>query len=190
MFLRKKRFYDTEEAIINACKDNDREAQKMLYAQYSGLFFGICLRYMKDQRDAEEVLTNAFMKIYENIGKFRSEGSFEGWMKRIVVNEALSYIRKNRNMYVEVDIEDHLQESDFSWNQCDLELEDLLRLINNLPSGYRTVFNLYAIEGFSHKEISEKLNISVNTSKSQYSRARMILQEKSLKMNDLNKKKG
>ena len=189
MFLRKKRSYDTEKAIIEACKENDREAQKILYGQYSGLFYGICLRYMKDQRDAEEVLTNGFMKIYENIGKFRSEGSFEGWMKRILVNEALTYIRKNRNMYVEVDIEDHVHESDFSWEQCDLEHQDLLKLIQSLPSGYRTVFNLYAIEGFSHKEISDKLNISVSTSKSQYSRARMILQEKALKMSDLKEKK-
>ncbi len=176
MFLNKIKKYETETDLIEGCKRNDREAQHKLYAAYSSKFFGICLRYMKDERDAEEVLTNGFMKIFENISKYRTEGSFEGWMKRIVVNEALMYIRKNRQMYVEIDIDNSEADINFTWNQSDLETTELLSLIQSIPSGYRTVFNLYAIEGFSHKEIAEQLGISENTSKSQLSRARLVLQ--------------
>jgi RNA polymerase sigma-70 factor (ECF subfamily) len=178
MFFQKKKDFNTEEEIISACKDGNREAQKHLYDLYASKFFGICLRYMKDQRDGEEVLTNGFMKIFDNISKYRAEGSFEGWMKRIMVNECLGYIRKNRQMYLEVDIDENKISEDYSWEDCNLETQDLLAMIQNLPSGYRTIFNMYAIEGYSHKEISTKLDISEGTSKSQLSRARAILKEK------------
>lgn len=177
MFLSKKKTYDTESDILEGCKENVREAQKKLYDIYSAKFNGICLRYMKDQRDAEEVLANSFMKIFTNISKFRSEGSFEGWMKRIVVNESLAYLRKRQQMYLEVDIEDSNIAGDFSWEDSQLEANELIALIQSLPSGYRTIFNLYAIEGFSHKEIAVKLGISEGTSKSQLSRARLLLQD-------------
>ena len=190
MFLSKKRSYETETDIIEGCKAHDREAQHLLYNSYASKFFGICLRYMKDERDAEEVLTNGFMKIFDNIGKYRSEGSFEGWMKRILVNEALGYIRKNRNMYVEVEIDSSLEGGDFSWEQSNLETEELVKMIQSLPSGYRTVFNMYAIEGFSHKEIAKELQITESTSKSQLSRARLLLQEKATAMGIQNRKRS
>lgn len=178
MFLSKKRRYETEKEIIAGCKEGAKEAQHKLYADYSAQFFGICLRYMKDQRDAEEVLTNGFMKIFNNISKYREEGSFEGWMKRILVNEALMYIRKNRQMFVEVDIDETKDVEGFSWTQNDLETRELLKLIQSLPTGYRTIFNMYAVEGYSHKEIAKTLGISEATSKSQLSRARALLQDK------------
>ncbi|MEQ8358625.1 MAG: sigma-70 family RNA polymerase sigma factor [Cytophagales bacterium] len=178
MFLSKKRLYESEEDVIEGCKAGEREAQHKLYATYASTFFGICRRYMKDERDAEEVLTNGFMKIFDNISKYKREGSFEGWMKRILINEALMYIRKNRQMFLEVDIDTTQIDKNFSWHQIDMETEDLLKLIQSLPVGYRTVFNLYAIEGYSHKEIAKQLSISENTSKSQLSRARTLLQDR------------
>ena len=190
MFLSKKRRYESEEEIIEGCKEGVKEAQHKLYIDYSAKFFGICLRYMKDQRDAEEVLTNGFMKIFDNISKYRQDGSFEGWMKRILVNEALMYIRKNRQMFVEVDIDESRSVEDFSWTQNDLETRELLKLIQSLPSGYRTIFNMYAIEGYSHKEIAEQLGISEATSKSQLSRARAILQSKVHNQSQLNQKRS
>lgn len=190
MFLKKKRRYETEEDIIEGCMSRDREAQRELYSLYASTFYGISLRYMKDQRDAEEVLTNAFMKIFDNISKYRSEGSFEGWMKRILINEALGYIRKYRNMYVEVELEKEDSRQVFSWEDTQLETRELLNMIQSLPSGYRTVFNLYAIEGYSHREIAEKLDITESTSKSQLSRARVLLQEKASAMGIQNRKRS
>jgi RNA polymerase sigma-70 factor (ECF subfamily) len=142
MFLKKKRLYETEADIIEGCKSNEREAQQKLYSLYASRFFGISLRYMKDERDAEEVLTNAFMKIFDNISNYRSEGSFEGWMKRILINEALGYIRKNRNMYVEVELKHNESNEDFAWEDTQLETQELLKMIQSLPSGYRTVFKV------------------------------------------------
>lgn len=139
--------------------------------------FSICRRYISDSAEAEDVLVCGFTKVFAKIDQFKSEGSFEGWIRRIMVNEALSYIRKNKSMYLEVEIEKADREPDYRQMQDQLEVEDLQKMVNRLPSGYRTVFNLYAIEGFSHKEIAEKLGISENTSKSQLSRARVHLQK-------------
>ena len=116
-------------------------------------------------------------QIIEKIDQFKGEGSFEGWMKRIVVNESLTYLRRNKNMYLKMDIEAADREPDFEKLESHLQAEDLMKLIEALPSGYRIVFNLYAIDGYSHKEIGEQLGISENTSKSQLSRARVALQK-------------
>ncbi len=126
--------------------------------------------------EAEDVLVSSFTKIFERIHQYKGEGSFEGWLRKVVVNESLSYLRKNKNMYLETDLEALHHEPNFEKIDTQLEAEDLLKMINDLPTGYRIVFNMYAIDGFSHKEIANHLEISENTSKSQLSRARAMLQ--------------
>ena len=143
------------------------------------------LARVKEKMEAEDVLITAFTKILDRVDQYKGEGSFEGWMKRVVVNESLTYLRRNKNMYIEMDIEAADREPDFEKLESHLQAEDLLRMIETLPSGYRIVFNLYAIDGYSHKEIADKLGISENTSKSQLSRARVALQ-KSLRETEKN----
>jgi len=172
----------SESEIINGCLSHDKKAQKMLYKKYASSMFGICLRYCKKRAEAEDVLQEAFIKIFSSIGSYRSDGSFEGWLKRIVVNTALNYYKSNLKRCFDESI-DEMNDSHMPTaqvNETDLSMQDLMRMINSLSDGYRMVFNLYAIEGYSHKEIGEMLNISENTSKSQLSRARVILQNKIL----------
>ena len=166
-----------EEELVTGCLKREPSAQKLLYNQYSSKMYGICYRYVKDSMEAEDILVTAFMKVFDKIHQFKSEGSFEGWIRRIVVNEALTYLRRNRSMYLETDLEQADREPDYDALSDQLEIEDLLRIIKELPTGYRIVFNLYAIDGYSHKEIAEQLGISENTSKSQLSRARTYLQK-------------
>ena len=163
--------------LIEGCKRQDRQAQKRLYDQYASKFYVLCCRYIKNKMEAEDVLIAAFTKILNRIDQYTGEGNFEGWMRKVVVNDALSYLRKNKNMYLETDIAAADYEPDYEKLEDQLEAEDLLKMIDSLPSGYRIVFNLYAIEGYSHKEIGEQLGISENTSKSQLSRARAVLQK-------------
>jgi len=170
----------TEEKLVAGCMKGKAWAQKALYERYASLLLGICIRYLKDRDDAEDVMIQGFMKVYQNITKFRQEGSFEGWVRRIIVNECLSFIRKNKSMYLEIEIDKAENNPDCSFLERNLEVEDLMNMIGRLPTGYRTVFNLYAIEGYSHAEIAEQLGINVNTSKSQLSRARNYLQKELL----------
>jgi RNA polymerase sigma-70 factor (ECF subfamily) len=128
--------------------------------------------------EAEDILVTAFTKVFDRIGQFKGEGSFEGWIRRIMVNEALTYLRKSRAMYLETDLEQADREPDYDKLSDHLEAEDLMKMIQELPAGYRVVFNMYAIDGYSHKEIAAQLGISENTSKSQLSRARVYLQKK------------
>ena len=165
-----------EERLIKGCRNNDSVAQGDLYQKYSPILFGICLRYVKDIAEAEDILIQGFMKIFQKIDQYKGEGSFEGWMRRIVVNQSLTYLRKNKSMHLKVEMEHVENKAEASTYDVTLDTEDLLKMVQQLPIGYRTVFNLYAIEGFSHKEIAQKLNISDNTSKSQLSRARKLLQ--------------
>ena len=170
----------SETDLLKGCKKQDAKAQRMLYDKYSPLMLGLCRRYVKGELDAEDVMIKGFMKVFSKVNTFEEKGSFEGWMKRIMINESLGYIRKNKAMYLETDIEAADKEPDLDKLSTALEAKDLLRMINELPSGYRTIFNLFAIEGYSHKEIGELLGINENTSKSQLSRARMHLQKKLL----------
>ena len=165
-----------EDELIKGCLRRDPSAQKLLYDTYSSKMYGLCYRYVKDSMEAEDVLVTAFMKVFDKIQQFKSEGSFEGWIRRIVVNEALTYLRRHRSMYLETELEQADREPDYNALSDHLEAEDLLKMIQELPTGYRIVFNLYAIDGYSHKEIAEQLGISENTSKSQLSRARTYLQ--------------
>ena len=171
-----------EAELIEGCRHNERGAQKALYEQMAGKMFALCCRYVKDRLEAEDVLVTAFTKMFERIDQFKGEGSFEGWVRKIVVNEALSYLRKNKSMYLTTEIEAADREPDFNNMGNQLEAEDLLKLVAALPEGYRIVFNLYAIDGYTHKEIATQLGISENTSKSQLSRARGYLQNKLLEI--------
>ena len=166
-----------EEELIKGCLQREGAAQKRLYDTYSSKMYALCYRYIREPMEAEDVLVTAFMKVFDKIDQFRSEGSFEGWIRRIVVNEALTHLRRNRSMYLETDLEQADREPDYSNLDDHLEVEDLLNMIREMPSGYRIVFNMYAIDGYSHKEIADHLGISENTSKSQLSRARTYLQK-------------
>jgi len=178
-----------ETDLILACKKQHPKAQKALYEKYATQMLGLCRRYIRGEMEAEDVMIRGFMKVFSKINLFEGRGSFEGWMKRIMINEALGFIRKNKAMYLETDIEAADKEPDFTKLSTELEAKDLLKMINELPSGYRTIFNLYAIEGYSHKEISELLGINENTSKSQLSRARMHLQKKLIEAEQIVEKK-
>lgn len=166
-----------EDELIKGCVRRERNAQKRLYDTFSSKMYALCCRYVKDSMEAEDVLVTAFTKIFDRIDQFKGEGSFEGWIRRVVVNESLTYLRRNRSMYIETELEAADREPDYQQISDHLEAEDLLNMIQELPAGYRIVFNLYAIDGYSHKEIADQLNISENTSKSQLSRARVFLQK-------------
>ncbi|UBM60959.1 sigma-70 family RNA polymerase sigma factor [Marinilongibacter aquaticus] len=166
--------FGSEYELAKGIKEGNRKAQAALFDQYSGLMLAICIRYMGDKMLAEDVMLRGFMKVFEKIDQFNFKGSFEGWVKRIMVNEALMKIRSKKK--VEVDIEE-VSAMTFKTDEArSLEEEDLMQMLAQLPDGYRTVFNLYAIEGYSHAEIAEQLGISEGTSKSQLSRARGMLQ--------------
>lgn len=167
----------TEDKLLEACRQGDRKAQHELYEKYAPLMFSVCRMYVMQLQEAEDILVCGFTKVFQKLDQFKGQGSFEGWVRRIMVNEALAFIRRNKSMYLEVEIEKAGREPDFQKMSDQLEVEDLEKMIDSLPIGYKTVFNLYAIKGFSHKEIAEKLGISKNTSKSQLSRARAHLQQ-------------
>ena len=177
-----------EHELIEGCRRQNRQAQQALYELYSGKMYALCCRYVKDKMEAEDVLVVAFTKIFERIHQYKGDGSFEGWIRRVMVNESLGFLRKNKNMYVETDIEAAEHEPNYEQLDSVLEAEDLMKLIEGLPTGYRVVFNLYAIDGYSHQEIGEQLGISENTSKSQLSRARVLLQKRLLEL-DIDQKK-
>lgn len=163
--------------LIEGCLHNKREAQYQLYQLLAGKMFSVCLRYAKDRETAEDLLQEGFVRVFNNIEKFRGDGSFEGWVRRIMVNISVENYRKNNKMYPIVNIEQtQIEDSVIPLND-DLEVEDLMRLIEQLSPGYKTVFNMYVIEGYSHKEIAEMLNITEGTSKSQLARARYLLME-------------
>lgn len=152
----------------------------MLYKKYAVLMLGVCLRYSKNKSEAEDVLQDGFIKVFSNIKKFRKEGSFEGWIKRIMINTALVNARNNIKHYYHTDIaeiEQQISAEDEEHIKEAISSKDLMKFIQVLPDGYRIVFNLFVFEKFSHKEISELLNISESTSKSQLSRARSLLRK-------------
>lgn len=169
----------SESEIVVGCLRKKRKAQKALYDQYHPVLLGICLRYAKSQAEAEDVLLMALTRIYRKIDTYSGEGSFEGWMKRIVVNIAIDNYRKNHKHYFHEDLEDVTQ-SDLGFDVIpdSFAIRDILRTIQELPHGYRVVFNLFAIEGYSHKEIATKLGITESTSKTQLLKARKKLQQK------------
>lgn len=167
----------TEAELIAGCQKADGKAQKLLYERFAAQMYGVCLRYLKNQMDAEEALLNGFMKIYKNVDRFEGKGSFEGWVRRIMVNEALAFLRKKEPLHIAIE-DSYIQVATTSGADHDLAEGELLELLKTLPAGYRAVFNLYAIEGYSHKEIADMLGITEGTSKSQLSKARHMLQRR------------
>ena len=169
-----------EKQIVEACIREERVAQRQLYEQYAGKLFALSLRYMKSKDEAQDVLQDAFVKIFKNLTSFRFDCPLEAWLKRIVINTALKAIQK-RGQMPSMDIDEYHGEFDQNPGNMGLEnlkMETLLKLITELPDGCQTIFNLYAIEGYKHNEIAEMLNISEGTSKSQYFRAKSLLVDK------------
>jgi RNA polymerase sigma factor (sigma-70 family) len=170
----------TEQDILDGCISGKREFQELLYRRFSGKMFALCIRYCHNREDAEDVLQNGFITVFRNIQNFRGEGSFEGWIRRIIVNTALMHLRSKKNELNFSDVEElgtkaH-PESQFD-TASQINANELIKMLERLPEGYRLVFNLFAIEGYSHKEIAAMLDINEGTSKSQLSKARNYLQE-------------
>ncbi len=164
--------------IIKGCVAGKRKYQEILYKQFSKKMFGVCLYYTKDYTEAEDVVQEGFMKIFKYVGQFSNKGSFEGWMRKIMVNTALEKFRKQHNMFAVSSIEPYCEDLSFDDISDQISAQELMQMIQELSPKYKVVFSLYAIEGYSHAEISELLGISEGTSKSNLSRARKILQEK------------
>lgn len=165
---------DTE--LVNCCLSNNRKYQELLYKRYASKMYSICLSYAKNKDDAKDILQNGFVKIFTSLKNYRNSGSLEGWIKRIIINTAIDYYRKElvdlRNVNIEFADTKEIEASVLE----DINTKELLNLVHKLPEGARIIFNLYAIEGYNHAEISEILKISVGTSKSQFSRAKTLLQ--------------
>ena len=162
--------------LIHLCQNEDPQAQQALYDRFAVKMFRTCFRYLKNEQDAEDVMISGFVKVFKNIHRFenRHKYSLEAWIRRIMVNESLMLLRKN-NQFNFVDEFPEIKSKDTILPDSNLQAEDLYRIIRQLPNGYRTVFNLYVIEGYSHKEIAEQLGVSENTSKSQLSKAKAML---------------
>ena len=161
--------------LIQNCKKQDLKAQEELYRMYSGKFFALCLKYSGSYEEAQDLLQDGFLKIFLNIEQYSGKGSFEGWMTRIFINTALKKAKK-QHLFLAL-AEDYPEEVEVELDENLLSLEFLIKIIQELPSAYRHVFNLYVMDGYSHKEISEMLQISEGTSKSNLARARQKLKE-------------
>jgi RNA polymerase sigma factor (sigma-70 family) len=180
-----------DDSILEGCIAGKRSAQTLLYKKFASTMLGVCMRYSSNRDEAEDIVQEGFIKVFQRISSFRREGSFEGWMKRIMINQALNHYRKNKKVPYHSLIEE-IDETEI------LDLEDaepfepvptekLMKLIQNLPEGYRMVFNLYVFEEFSHKDIAESLNVSESTSKTQLLKARRLLRKKILELTQTKK---
>ena len=169
--------------IIDKCRKGDRSAQKKLYDYLAPKMFAVCLRYMGDRMPAEDILQDGFITLFSKLDSYSGEGSFEGWARKIFVNTALMSLRKTDALKLSDDLEEAGNlSSDISSKIQNIGYKEIMKIVMKLPDGYRTVFNMFVVEGFSHKEIAQALNISEVTSRSQLQRARMILQEKIKKL--------
>jgi|TARA_B100001063_G_scaffold234878_1_gene252876 RNA polymerase sigma-70 factor (ECF subfamily) len=165
------------EQLIKKCINQDAKAQSQLYKQYASKLFSLCLKYSKNYAEAEDNLHDAFITVFSKIDQYKNKGSFEGWLKRIAINTSLQRYRENVGVFDIVN-EGNIEDVTVDINDEDLNIDFLLKIIQELPDRYRLVFNLYVLDGYSHVEISELINISAGTSKSNLARARMILKEK------------
>lgn len=166
-----------EAELIRACIKNDREAQNELFLTYKDALFLISLKYCRNPSDAEDNLHDSFLAIFQKIKTYKGKGSLEGWMKRVTIYKAIDKYKKGKNSPFEIN-EDILKDDNEISEEINLNIDTLLKIIQELPDRYRLVFNLYQMDGFSHREISKMLNISESTSKSNYHRAKIILREK------------
>jgi RNA polymerase sigma factor (sigma-70 family) len=183
-------FSMTEEAMLNGCLNNQAAAQQVLYEKYSPRMLVVCYRYARNRDDAEDMLQEGFIKVFTQIKQFRSEGVLEGWIRRIVVHTCINILKKNKKFSDSVDlIHAHGLKSDGDNIPSLLQAKQIVECIRLLPMGYRTVLNLYAIEGYSHREIGELLEIEESTSRSQYTRARAMLEDLLIRKNIIQKTK-
>lgn len=165
--------------LIEAVKRHDRSAQRRLYERFAPTMFSICLRYMPSRDDASDMLQEGFIKVFTAIEKYSFMGSFEGWMRRIFVNVCLEQLRQADPLRQGVPLDDPLVADEADPNALDqISADDLMGIIAQMPTGFRTIFNLFAIEGYSHREIGEMLDIAESSSRSQYTRAKRYLQQK------------
>jgi RNA polymerase sigma factor (sigma-70 family) len=167
--------HESDAELIEGCKQNNRKSQERLYKKYAGLMLGVCLRYVKNRAEAEDVMMEGFMKVYRLISNYSPTGSFEGWMKRIMAYTAIEHFRKLSKMpFDEFDAQDNGVDD---YVVDSISARDILKLMDAMPEGYRMVLNLHAIEGYTHKEISDVMGISEGTSKSQLNRSKVYLKK-------------
>lgn len=175
----KSNYTISEPDLIKGCIEGNRRMQEELYRRFSPKMYAVCLRYANNPNDAQDLLQEGFIKVYRNLHRFRAEGSFEGWMRRVFVNTSIEHFRKKSAHLQSVSEKEENTIEDVDITALDnLAEKDIIAIIQELSPGYRTVFNLYVIEGYAHKEIGEMLGISEGTSKSQLARAKSILQKK------------
>ncbi len=177
ILIEKKIVMGELDLLIKGCLAKDRKSQNALYQHFCKKMFGVCMRYAKNREEAEDLLQDGFVKVFTKIDQFKNQGSFEGWVRRVLVNTILERFRQNNHLYAITNIDDITEPIAIEDGFEQIAATDLLNVIQMLPAGYKMVFNLYAIEGYSHKEIADMLQISEGTSKSQLSRARTMLQE-------------
>ena len=163
--------------LIEGCQREDRKMQHELYHRFAPKMYGVCLRYAGSVEEAEDILQEGFIKVFRKIGSFRGEGSFEGWIRRIFVNTAIEHFRRKSYLQPITEREENTVETQYLSVLDNLAEKDIINLVQQLSPGYRTVFNMYVVEGYTHKQIAEMLGISEGTSKSQLSRAKQILQD-------------
>lgn len=174
--------YKNEATLIKKAANNNREAQQALFEMHAPKMLSVCRYYIKDLQYAEDVMLNGFFKVFTHLESFKYEGSFEGWIRRIMIRESISFLRKQKQIEFSVEVIHYENDYDDSIN-TDIEVADIQKLIDELPEGYKIVFIMYAIEGYKHHEIASMLNITEGTSKSQLFKARKLLQEKVKKIN-------
>lgn len=173
--------HNQQKSLIKKAIANNREAQQQLFVEFSPKMLGVCRQYVKDMHHAEDLLLQGFFKVFNNLHKFKHEGSFEGWIRRIIVNTCISYLRKKN--VIDLSDEDYVFNESATESLENTAVDDIQKLIDQLPEGYKMVFNLYAIEGYKHAEIAQQLGISESTSKSQLFKARKLLQQNYNKLN-------
>ena len=168
---------DKEKELVELCKKGDSRAQEKVYTLFSGSMYVVCQRYTKSQLEAEDVLQESFIKVFKNISQYRGDATLGSWIKKIVVNTALNSQRSKLYMFPMTDVEELKNNNEGDFSLSGFHFKELLNMVRSLPEGCQAIFNMYAIEGYSHKEIAEKLEISEGTSKSQYSRAKGLLRK-------------
>jgi RNA polymerase sigma factor (sigma-70 family) len=176
----------TIDNLLEGCKAGDRRVQELLYKRTAAKMLAICMRYARDKMEAEDSLQLGYIKVFQKINDYRGDGSLEGWMRRVMVNTAIESYRKNLRTLNLVPIEEGYEQPSTGFDFSSLGMKDLLCIIQGLADGYRIVFNMYIIEGYSHKEIASALGITEGASKSQLSRARAILKQEIIKMEGIN----
>ncbi len=165
--------------MLDGCRRKDPKSQRRLYEQFASTMLAVCHRYARSVGDAEDILQDGFVKVFQHIDRYDDRGSLEGWIRRIVINTAIDHLRKHKYQLQESEVNDAIHHESHAEDALDqLELATLFEIVQSLPDGYRITFNLYAVEGYSHAEIGEKLGITESTSRSQYTRARSLLRKR------------